>query len=166
MPPIAVMLVSFSACVARLSAALGLQTGVGRCPLAINQLRIWACRPLSAPAPGVGGVVDMLSVSLHFLAEQAASRGLSGEQFGHWTRRPGGLRNQWNSLVVSLQENTRTSYLPARPHLITCSYVPSMQHVTNQPTNLLRYRPSPTEVTEVPKSCLHGGNISLSLASE
>ena len=58
MPPTAVMLVSFSACVARLSAALGLQTGVGRCPLAINQLRIWACRPLSAPAPGVGGVVD------------------------------------------------------------------------------------------------------------
>ena len=52
MPPTAVMLVSFSACVARL------QTGVGRCPLAINQLRIWACRPLSAPAPGVGGVVD------------------------------------------------------------------------------------------------------------
>ena len=85
MPPTAVMLVSFSACVARLSAALGLQTVVGRCPLAINQLRIWACRPLSAPAPGVGGVVDnvMLSVSLHFLAEQAASRGLSGEQFGH-----------------------------------------------------------------------------------
>ena len=67
MPPTAVMLVSFSACVARL------QTGVGRCPLAINQLRIWACRPLSAPAPGVGGVVDSHVVSQSSLPSRAGS---------------------------------------------------------------------------------------------